>query len=204
MVPKPLSSLKSHPDLAKSVGLVVADYAVLDALMYAIFATLSAEEPERSIIEFYTLRSAHLREELVNAAASAMPSEVQKAISRLWRRFKGAADRRTEIAHCLFIETSDAPMRMRLHKGKIIYDRIDQNLINRTFDQFHALAIDMLTLIAFLSGTLDKGRTIVARLPLSPHYRDIMALEHSSAPPTPDELRQLAASLSRLGLSVIA
>lgn len=201
MLPKPLTSLKGHPEIAQDVGLIVADYAVLDSLMYAVFALLSPEEPEQSIVAFYELRSAHLREELVTKAAVTLDEDYAKALRRLWRRFKKAANRRTEIAHCLFMDQGEGPMRMRVTGGSVSFEPLDAALIDRTFTQFHTLATDILTFLALASGSQANAQSTISRLPLSPLYQKLAVSMGSPNPPTPDEVSQTASSVSRLGLS---
>jgi hypothetical protein len=91
------SSLHQHPDIASLVGLVLADYAMLESFMYVIHAAITGD-PDEAFVRFYTLRSSHLREVLMYNAAQDLHPLLQRALRRLWRRFNAAARRRGACA----------------------------------------------------------------------------------------------------------
>jgi hypothetical protein len=65
---------------------------------------------------------------------------------------KGAASRRTEIAHAHVMDGAAGPMRLHLFGEKATLAPLDQDFINRTIDQFHTLATDILTLSSYIGA----------------------------------------------------
>lgn len=176
----PRTSLKNYPDIAMNVGLVVAEYALLEGLMATIYAIISKENPRTAFSDFYDLRSAHLKEELATRAAIDLDAPFQKAYDRLWKRFKKAANRRTEIAHCLFYDHGEGPMRTRTVAGSMHYDRLTDQTFEHTFSQFHTLGTLLLVFAAVVGFHLGRDPRIVTQLPFSP-------LDPGSFPSMPDQ-----------------
>ena len=182
--------------------MIVAEYALLEAFMLMVYAVISKLEPEVSAAKFYNLRSAHLKEELVISCSDGLTLDQKKAMKKLWRRFKSAANRRTEIAHCLFFDHGHGPMRMRVKNENVIFEPLTDALVERTFNQFHILGTDLLTFAVIVGGPTDHAAKILKRLPLSPRYKNYAGWKDSQDPPSQDETNELLASLERLGLKM--
>src|SRR5262249_55556333 len=108
--PEPSSALRKHPEIAKQIGVLMEHFAGLEDRMFIVYAALatrpviSANDVEQRFSEFYKLRSVNLRSGLVLSAAKSVLDDLRyKALVRLWRRFKAAANRRTDVAHCVFM-----------------------------------------------------------------------------------------------------
>lgn len=63
------TTLALHPEMARQVGLVVAEYAVLERLLFSIYALVSSDDPPTCFRRFYKLRTLSLRRELVEVSA---------------------------------------------------------------------------------------------------------------------------------------
>ncbi len=195
------SSLHRHPEIATKIGLVVADYATLEMLMYLAYALASNKDPEECFTSFYGWRA-------INHRAQSVLSELKPrldpmrygAFDKAWKLMKGAARRRTEIAHCTFITKAERPMRLRLAKGKPVFEPIDLPLLERTLTQFHTLGQDLAILCVFCAGSQDRLGKILQKLP---HARlSGNPLGDLASPPdlTPPPGFPLEESASRLGL----
>lgn len=68
--PKALTSLSHHPDMAMQVGLVVADYAVIERLFYTLYALLAEGNVRQNLTDFYRLRSTNRQHQAISALAN--------------------------------------------------------------------------------------------------------------------------------------
>jgi hypothetical protein len=196
-----LSGLRDHPDLARDIGLLIADYAAIEILFFNLYAILSALPVEKIYGSFFSLRSVNRKCILTEEAALCLPAEFQRPIKRLIRRLKAAAARRTEIAHVHFMSTTGAPVRLHLIGEKINLTPIDDKFIARTADQYRNLGTDILSLSSYLmASNLQHFRTKLdaVNAPLDEQLRDIR--------PPRDHRKQLgadarAAAYERLGIA---
>lgn len=196
----PKSVLHEHPDIAQAVGLVVADYALLEALMFLIYALTTDEDGETAFQSFYTLRSAHLREGLMYEKAAHLDEPVQNALRRLWRRFKAAANRRTEIAHVSFLTDGKTVTRLRLFGTEVRFEPITRDIFTRTLNQYQTLGKDLLAFTGVLARSSEEVQQIIASLPLARHRRAHSASLASQDPRARFETEDTKAALSRLQL----
>lgn len=196
----PMTSLSQHPDIAQMVGYVVADYAILENLMLSLYAAFSKMDPAESMAAFYGMRSVQKKEELVSQAAGALPVNYQAALARLWKRFKSAANRRTEIAHCAYFDQGEGLKRMRMIKGKPHYDSLSAKIFEHTFKQFRTLATDILTLSAVVQLGRSEHQLTLGQLPLSPKRKHSTACAEKPSSLIHFETEDAVESLSRLGL----
>jgi hypothetical protein len=198
---RPRTALKNYPDLAQQIGLIVAEYALLEQLMLVVYASLSGKTPLESFAAYFELRKSHLRKELVlNAAQQTIQPDHYKALFRLWRRFAKAADRRTEIAHVAYIEQSGKMLRLQSVGTVVKFIPLTPDYFERTFSQYHNLGTDLLTFAALIAGSTENCQKVVRSLPLSPGF-DTRQWVDDPHPPDQSLLDQTAASLSRLGLA---
>ena len=197
-----LSLAELHPETAKLVGATVASYAALEEAALFAYAMIAPTDPMTSFREFYRLRSLHLREEMVLKAAAQLDPYRYRAFRRVWRRLKGAANRRTEIAHVLFASDGDAAYRRRIEGERIWFEELTPELFNRTRDQFRTLHRDLLMLAVECSGGPERGVEIIEQLPRPPG----VAPQVGPLPPpelTPSVESEIAAAREALGLHEI-
>lgn len=195
----PKSSLHNHPDIAQQVGLVVADYAVLEACMFLVYAAM-ADKPKEAFRRFYELRHSHLREELMLKTAAKYPEPIQKALSRLWRRFKAAARRRTEIAHVSFLSDGKTVTRMRLYNTKPKFEAVSLGVFQRTFSQYRTLCKDLLIFAGLLTPSVEAVHQLVDQLPLAQFRQTQVASMAALDPQAKFQRADRDAALARLKL----
>jgi hypothetical protein len=120
------TTLTLHPEMAQQVGLVMAEYAILERLLFTIYALIASRDPRTRFRRFYKLRSLNLRRELVEQAVrkSNLHARLRRALKRLLNRFERAADRRTEIAHCAYLSDRTTLVRLRTIRGEPEYEVI--------------------------------------------------------------------------------
>jgi len=199
----PRTSLKDYPELAKTIGIIVAEYGLLELQMYLVFGILSDSKPEDSYKEFFHLQKSHLRKELIlKAAAKAqIKPEYLKALNRLLRRFASAANRRTEIAHASYAIQKGKMHRLRFVLGEPVLEPVTDAVLQRTVNQYHILHNDLLAFAALIGDHDQKGHQVVRSLPL-PTSLDMPPTPLANLhPPEQSLLEQIEASLSRLGLA---
>lgn len=156
-------ALTKNPDLAREIGFLVADYAAIEFTFFHIFAILSPDHPEDTFSTFFSQRSINRKVELIlNEAWRVSPEPYSRAIERLARRMKGAARRRTEIAHVHFMQGSSGPMRLQLYGGEAKLALLEDQFIQRTIHQFHTLAVDVLNYVGLLVAVAPD--VLVAKL----------------------------------------
>jgi hypothetical protein len=204
------STLRKHPEIAEQIGYLMEHYAGLEYFMFVLYVTISTllqDEVDRDDIdgcfaEFYRLRTANLKSGLVLTAAKPLLDEpLYRACVRVWRRFKGAAGRRTDVAHCVFM-SYDKPGIYRLSAAKPIptFEPFALSFFDRTSDQFRILGIDILTLVSCLVGTEKKLASILRALPVPPSMPLPPEDVAHQALPNQYAKGEREASLSRLGL----
>jgi hypothetical protein len=117
MATKPFTSLTKHPELAQAIGIVIAEYSLLEFHMFLIYALARhPASPVECFAPYYSLRSMDKRNELVTEATHHLPPSHKKALGRLWRRFRSAARRRTEIAHASYMSDGKTLVRCFLRQ----------------------------------------------------------------------------------------
>ena len=201
MSASPQTSLVKHPEIAQQVGLVVAEYAVLERLLFSIYVLLANDPPLSSFRKFYRIRSFHQRRLLLTAAAknAKLNAAVYSSLMRLLRRFGNAADRRTEIAHCAFLADHKTVVRLVVRSGNPKYEKTSRDIFARTFAQYHNLSMDLLTFQAFVAGSIDRALRIMRSIPRALDLQIPQEPTNSQNPPTQSEAAEVRASLSRLG-----
>ena len=193
------TALDMHPELAQKVGLVIADYALLERFMWVIYALLPGVDTKQSVPDFYSRRSIRRRQALVlETAKPALNITHYRALKRLWKRLGAAADRRTEIAHCLYAADDDKLLRLQLTDKHIHYVPLDIAVFERTFIQYHNLGTDLLIFQARLAGSLDRYRRINNASTPPPNLKIPNFPPDSQRPPTQSEIDEHTAALSRL------
>jgi hypothetical protein len=136
-------ALRERPDLAREIGLLVADYAALELILFNIFLILSHRPAAETFSLFFSQRSINRKTQLLEKEMPRMSPPLQAALKRLIRRMKGAAARRTEIAHVHIMTGGRGPMRLQLFGNQAKAVPLDDTFINRTLHQFHTLGIDL-------------------------------------------------------------
>ncbi len=202
-LPNPLirSALDLHPDLAAKVGLVIAEYALLERLMYSIYAVIVPDDPRVSLSKFYSLRSLRKRQALVLGEVQPILGEVYyKPLKRLWRWFSAAANRRTEIAHCLYFADAETVMRLHITEQGGDYVPLSTTIFERTFSQYHTLGTDLLTFAAIVAPSRDRMMQVLHVLPRPPSLKPPPEVPDSQGQPTQSEIDEQRASLARLHL----
>lgn len=200
--PRVRTSLQNHPGIAVQVGLIVAEYATLEHLMFLIHALISKEDPKKCLGDYYSLRAINRRSSLVlEAAKEKLSQENHAALKRLWRRLAAAANRRTDIAHCIYAGNKKSICRLRIINGEATYELLTNDLLGRTFTQYHTLGSDLLTFAAHVAESADHIHEVMRAIPRAP------GLGPPPAPgtPHPDEqfgLAEAIAALSRLGIDL--
>jgi len=194
------TALALHPEMAQQVGLVMAEYAILERLLFTIYALISQHDPRVCFRRFYKLRALNDRRKLVEAAArkSNLHARLQRALKRLLNRFEGAADRRTEIAHCTYLSDATTLVRLRTIKGEPKYEVISATIFARTFSQYHNLSTDMLTFCGLIAS-IERVREINQAIPRAPELRPGPDIHGMSRDEVVEETK---ASITRLGLTV--
>lgn len=201
MAIEPQTSLRRHPAIAQQVGLVIADYALLEMRMCLIYAAICPRQGGDAIDAFYDLRSIRRREELVlTELESIITPDRFGALKRLWKRFKAAANRRTEIAHCAFLDRHGSPMRLRLAGTTPSLEKLDTEIFDRTFTQYRKLGQDLQNFLIFSGqlhpAILEKFQSSV----LAPLLRLSEVSMTSAQGQKPPEVSEREESLKRLGL----
>ncbi len=166
-LPNPLirSALDLHPDLAAKVGLVIAEYALLERLMYSIYAVMVLGEVQPILGEVY-----------------------YKPLKRLWRWFSAAANRRTEIAHCLYFADAETVMRLHITEQGGDYVPLSTTIFERTFSQYHTLGTDLLTFAAIVAPSRDRMMQVLHVLPRPPSLKPPPEVPDSQGQPTQSEI----------------
>jgi hypothetical protein len=200
---EPLSSLRRHPHLAEKVGLVIADYAVLEMSFYFIYSAINYYNLENSFKEFYGLRSLNLRCELVLNKFdenTQFPPSYRKALERLIRRFKSAANRRTEIAHVQYLEKNNKIISLFLKGEDPSFREINGSLFNRTFSQYRKLNIDLGVFLSHIVRTLEELTQILSSTPHARNLDTALSDFLNQAPQVKSRETELEESRKRLGL----
>jgi hypothetical protein len=194
------TTLALHPEMAQQVGLVVAEYALLERVLFSIYALISLDDPPTCFRRFYKLRTLSLRRELIEDAAKKrnLNALLQRALKRLLRRFEGAADRRTEIAHCAYLADGTTLVRLRTIRGEPRYEVITPAIFMRTFSQYHALSTDMLTFSALVAGSVEYVNEVTRAIPRAPELQPGPDIQITT---TQQDVDDTLASLARLGLN---
>lgn len=197
---EPITALKRYPEIAQRVGLIVAEYALLEHFLFICHALMAKTTTAESFNDFYRLRSLNLRCELLLNHSEALHPILRNVLSRILRRFKKAADRRTEVAHCMYLAPQGAIQRMRFTADGVRYEPMDEAVFSRTIRQYRTLGTDLLALAMHLSGDVARLQRILSEIPRPPGTSlqwNAPAQTDRPAQPTLDEI---GAAISRLGL----
>lgn len=162
----PRTTLQNHPEMAQNVGLVIAEYATLELLLFYIYALLTKDNVRELYYEFFSTYSLNKRCELINCAAkkSSLPQHLVSPLNSLIRRFKSAAKRRTEIAHVMYLENVGMT-RIRLVRHRCLSESIDRSLFDRTFKQFYNLGTDLVVFLGIVQISPGEITQIASQLP---------------------------------------
>jgi hypothetical protein len=196
-----ISALSSRPELAKNIGMIVADYSLLEYQMFILYAALSPRNPAESFSRFYQRTSVDNKTGLLlKEAKKNLDRERFKAVDKLCDRFKRAAKRRTEVAHCVFISDDNSEiLRLRMIRDRPVFEPLNNSLITRTINQYRTLSTDISAFLTTVVKSEAELRHILHALPRAPHHETLVA-------PAPQgrqmqlEASQIEASLSRQGL----
>lgn len=205
-----LSALQKHPEMAQQIALLISHYANLEYHMFLVYAAIStAHIPNVTkgdvadcFSKFYKLRSVNNKTGLMLDAARPLFDPLRyQALVRLSRRFKGAASRRTDVSHCVFMAKDDGPIwRLSTARPEPSFQRLEPGYFDRTSHQFRTLGRDISTFLTLLVMTDERCMNLLRALPLPPGDPFPQGAE---APPGPQDQRakdELKASVSRLGL----
>jgi hypothetical protein len=208
---KHVGALENYPEIAEEIGHLMGHYASLEYHMFIAFAVIATSHfanPDSQHIEecfaaFYARRSVNLKGEIALKIAEGRLDEWRLlAWKRLWRRFKGAASRRTDVAHCVFMGSKlSGLMRLKASGTEPTFEPLDMKFFERTNHQFRTLGRDIVTFLTFVAGSEDRLESILRALPLP---IDIPFPQKGAAPqgpPDPHEKSELRDSVYRLGLS---
>jgi hypothetical protein len=146
------AALRRHPRLARELGYLIADYAGVELLAFQIFAMLSSLSPTAAYSLWFSRRSINNKTQLLERESWRLSPQLAVALKRTIRRLKGAASRRTEIAHAHMMEGAGGLMRLHLFGDKAAVAPFDEDFIKRTIDQLHSLATDVLTLSTYIGA----------------------------------------------------
>lgn len=197
-----ISSLRRHPEVATQVGFIIADYALLEFLMFHLYAALSDQDPGVSFERFYSMRSINKRSELVVGELTEILDDAHtRALKKLWKRFRAAATRRTEIAHCTFLSKDGGVSRLRLHGTKPAFEDLDTSVFDRTREQYRVLAKDISVLLSLLFPHPDILTERLHEIAAAIGINLTVAPQIQLDGPTPDAIEEIRASRMRIGLS---
>lgn len=199
---RPISFIRNRDDIAVKIGHVIADYAHLEFLLSIIYALVSQSDPITSFNEFYGQRAANNKCGLILKVAKPIATtEAFAMLQRICRRFKNAAAKRTEVAHCMFMAPSGQLSRLRVFGSPPDFAPVNDDLFNRASEQFQKLSIDFRTAIVVLSPSAKRLSQVLHALPRPPGMPLDWDAGARSRLNTPEEVAQRAASLVRLGIA---
>lgn len=192
-----ISALRKYPDMARQIGLIIADYAILEYQVFILYALLSPKNPMESFRKFYTYISANNKCGLVLGEAKQLDHERYAALDKLLDRFKKAANRRTEIAHCEFLSQDEKSMlRLRLVGDQPKFEPLNDEIFQRTTNQYRILSTDVSAFLTILAPSEAVLLHTMHALPRAPHLETLVG---SAVPDhqTKLEKAELIASLTR-------
>lgn len=191
-------------ELANWIGRVIYGYSAIEFQMYLNMACMSDKSSVESFQEFYAARTIHNKQNLSCLRATLLPPEFQDAHTRLWRWMRGAADRRTQVAHCVISRTERSTLGVQLVGQRALFVNLDKNRFSRTIRQFRTLQTDAHIFFAFLR-LLDpeRCRERLSEIPLPRHTGNQGEAVPDPAPLSPRAEVERIASLKRLGLDTV-
>lgn len=191
-------------ELANWIGRVIYGYSALEFHMYLNMACMSSKSSVESFQEFYSARSIHNKQNLSCLRATVLPPEFQIAHTRLWRWMRGAADRRTQVAHCVISRKDESVLGVQLVGGKALFVSLDKKRFIKTIRQFRTLQTDIHMLFVCLRLLEpDRCRERLAEVPLPRRTDNPEEIGPDSAALSPRAEGERIASLKRLGLDGI-
>ena len=164
----PMTILKNYPETAKQIGLVMADYAILETRMLSIFTAFNDATHLESMEAFYSEKNVHQRRRKIMKAFNTSDERLKKTLKELWERFHIAAQQRAIVAHCSVYAHDAGPMGMIMVGGKPEYRALDVEFFNQTFDLFHRLSDDLTLFLGLIADLRPNGFNKVLSLPFSP------------------------------------
>ena len=198
---RPFSFIQGRDDIATRIGHVIADYAHLEFQLSIIYALVSQLDPVVSFNEFYSQRAANNKCGLILRAAKPIATEGAYALlQRICRRFKNAAARRTEVAHCVFMSPNGQLSRLRVFKTPPDFAPVNDDLFNRVSNQFRNLSMDLKTATVALSPAPARLRQVLRALPRPPGMAPDWDAQVDRRPLTTEEKASRGASFDRLKL----
>jgi len=198
---RPFSPIHNRDDIATRIGHVIADYAHLEFQLAIIYALVSQRDPADSFNEFYAQRAANNKCGLILKTAKLIATEDAYALlQRICRRFKNAAARRTEVAHCVFMSPNGQLSRLRVFKKPPDFAAVNDDLFNRVSNQFRNLSMDLKTATIALCPSPIRLRQVLRALPQPPGLAPDWDAQVRLKARTPEEKARRDASFDRLQL----
>lgn len=198
----PFSPIHNRDDIATKIGHVIADYAHLEFQLAIIYALVSQRDPAVSFNEFYAQRAANNKCGLILKRARPIATEDAYALlQRICRRFKNAAARRTEVAHCVFMSPNGQLSRLRVFKNPPDFAPANDELFNRVSSQFRNLSTDLKTATVALCPSPTKLRQVLRALPQPPGLAPDWDAQVRPQTRSEEEKARRDASIDRLKLS---
>jgi hypothetical protein len=101
-VDKHFHAIERHPDYALQIGIITAEWSILEANLCMLLQHLLGVDDVRASAVFFSLGNNKARRDIVaNLATAVLPpeSDLRGRINSVVRRIQGAASRRNKIAH---------------------------------------------------------------------------------------------------------
>lgn len=157
-------------DYANWTGRIINAYSTIEFAFYQIYAVLAKEHPKVSFTRFYKTRSVRSKELLVLSVSGNLPEVYRKSLNRLCGRLRAAADRRTQVAHCILIKRSEKLQRVRQVGEKCFVENISKEYFARTMGQFRTLLTDVKVFLLYLWCLHPRQyQERLIQIPLPPH-----------------------------------
>jgi hypothetical protein len=207
-------ALAEHPEIAQRIGYLMGFYASIEYHMFIAFtaiatshfANLTHEQIDDCFAAFYEQRSVNNKSGLALKLAEPRLDKWRfGAWQKLWRRFKGASSRRTEVAHCVFMGSkATGLMRLKVVGREPVFEPLTHDFFDRTSRQFRTLDQDILVFVSFVLRTPERLESLlrVLPLPINIPFPEIPA-RLSRGPQEPHEKDDVRDSVYRLGLAAL-
>jgi hypothetical protein len=207
--PHHLSTLRRHPDIARQIGEIMGDYASLEYQLFMVYAAIvtgqikcvSVPDISACFASFYKQRAINNKTGLILTEARPKMNDIYyRALVRLCRRIKGAASRRTDVAHCIFMIGDGDISCLRAARPEPACEPLKQAYCFRTTAQFHTLGQDLRAYLAVLLGVEERWNYLLRALPLPPGASLPLSVVVPRGRPSQREKDEVNTSLSRLGM----
>jgi hypothetical protein len=210
---KVTGALAEHPEIAQRIGYLIGFYASIEYHMFIAFAAIATlhfanlthEHIDDCFAAFYERRSVNNKSGLALEIAEPRLDQWRfRAWQKLWRRFKGAASRRTEVAHCVFMGSkATGLMRLKISGREPIFEPLTSDFFDKTSRQFRTLDQDIVTFLIFVVRTEDRLESLLRALPLPTNIPFPPKVEVLPGPLDPRAKDEQVASIYRLGLAAL-